>query len=319
LTDPAIFLCISANPAIDKRMRATRLRLGAVNRVLDVVAEPGGKAAHVAMAMQALGERPLWIGFAGGASGRELVAGLDALGIRTESVEARQSTRVNLAILDDAGVVTEILEPGGAVSPHELDLLRETCKQSFLQMSGHAYVVFSGSLPPGAAQDFYAELIRSARSAGCRTFLDTSGKALESALEQQPDFVKPNREEAELLTGEAITDLQGGRRAVSQILVRGARSVALSLGKDGLLWCPQPTERLYHARPPVVEARSSVGSGDATVAGFVYAIAHELSPEETARWAAACGAANCLASAPGQIKLSDVREMMKAIQVETIA
>jgi tagatose 6-phosphate kinase len=314
-----MFLCISANPAIDKRMRATRLRLGAVNRMLDAVAEPGGKAAHVAMAMQALGERPLWIGFAGGASGRELVAGLDTLGIRTESVEARRSTRVNLAILDDAGVVTEILEPGGAVSPLELDLFRKTCKQSFLQMKGDAHVIFSGSLPPGAAQDFYAELIHLARSAGCRTFLDASGKALELALEQQPDFVKPNREEAELLTGEAITGLPEARRAVSQMFVRGARSVALSLGKDGLLWCPQRNERVYYARPPVVEARSNVGSGDATVAGFVHAIARELSPEETARWAAACGAANCLASSPGQIKLSDVREMMKAIQVEAIA
>jgi tagatose 6-phosphate kinase len=314
-----MFLCISANPAIDKRMRATRLRLGAVNRVLDAVAEPGGKAAHVAMALQALGEQPLWIGFSGGASGRELVAGLNAIGIRTESVEARQSTRVNLAILDDAGVVTEILEPGRVVSPLELDLFRKTCKQSFLQRKGDAQVIFSGSLPPGAAQDFYAELIRSARSAGCRTFLDTSGKALESALEEQPDFVKPNREEAELLTGEAITDLQGGRRAVSKIFVRGARSVALSLGKDGLLWCPQRNGGVYYARPPVVEARSSVGSGDATVAGFVHAISHELSPEETARWAAACGAANCLASSPGQIKVSDVRELMKAIHVEAIA
>jgi tagatose 6-phosphate kinase len=313
-----MFLCISANPAIDKPARAAKLRLGAVNRLQSVVSEPGGKAAHVAMAIQALGERPLWIGFAGGASGRELVAGLDALGIGTQSVEARQPTRVNLAIRDDAGVVTEILEPGGAISIAELDLFCKTCEQLFVQMNSRAYVTFSGSLPPGAPEKFYAELIRSARLQECHTFLDTSGKALESALEQQPDFVKPNREEAELLTGVAITDLQGARRAVSHIFVRGAHSVALSLGKDGLLWCPQRNERVYYARPPVVEARSSVGSGDATVAGFVHAIAREVSPEETARWAAACGAANCLASSPGQIKLSDVRELMKAVQVEVI-
>ena len=40
-----MFLCISANPAIDKRLRVSELRLGAVNRVLDAIPEPGGKAA----------------------------------------------------------------------------------------------------------------------------------------------------------------------------------------------------------------------------------------------------------------------------------
>src|ERR1700730_501017 len=313
-----MFLCISANPAIDKRARAAQLRWGAVNRLLTVVPEPGGKAAHVAMAMQALGERPLWIGLAGGASGRELVRGLEALGISTESVEVREATRVNLAILDDAGVVTELLEPGGPVSTPELDLFRKTCEQLFVQMKGRAYVTFSGSLPPGAPPEFYAELIRSARSSACHTFLDTSGQALASALVQPSEFVKPNREEAEWLAGEAITDLRSARKAMSQFFVRGASSVALSLGKDGLLWCPGPTQRVYYARPPVVEARSGVGSGDATVAGFVQAIARKLPPEETARWAAACGAANCLAAAPGQIKLSDVRELMQGMPGEEL-
>ena len=313
-----MFICISANPAIDKRARAAKLHLGAVNRLESVVPEPGGKAAHVAMALQALGEQPLWIGFAGGTSGRELVAGLEALGIRTQSVEARQATRVNLAIRDDAGMVTEILEPGGAVSTSELDLFCKTCEQLFLEMHSRAYVTFSGSLPPGAPKEFYAELIRSARSHGCRTFLDTSGEALESAIGQQPEFVKPNREEAELLAGEVVADLQGARNAMSKFFVRGARSVALSLGQNGLLWCPGRNESTYYARPPALEARSGVGSGDATVAGFLHAIARKSPPEETARWAAACGAANCLAPSPGQIKLSDVREMMQETRVEEL-
>jgi tagatose 6-phosphate kinase len=314
-----MFLCVSANPAIDKRMRATRLRLGAVNRVMDVVPEPGGKATHVAMAMHALGRQPLWIGFAGGASGRELVEGFGALGIRTQCVPMQQPTRVNLAIFDDAGVVTEILEPGGTVSLSELELFRQTCEQCFSQCGNDAHVVFSGSLPVGAPQDFYAELVHSARSHGCHTFLDTSGQALDLALEKQPDFVKPNQEEAESLANEAITDVRGARKALSQFLNRGARSVALSLGKEGLLWCPGQSEPVYHARPPVIEERSTVGSGDATMAGFVDAIARKLSPEDTARWAAACGAANCLASSPGQIKLSDVQKMERATQVEVIA
>jgi 1-phosphofructokinase family hexose kinase len=318
LESKASFLCVSANPAIDKRLRADVFRVGAVNRVADVTPEPGGKAAHVAMALLAMGEQPSWIGFAGGASGQELLAGLNAVGVQTQSVEGRKPTRVNLAILDADGVVTEILEPGGPIFPSELDLFRETCERLFSQMKDRGLAIFSGSLPLGAPPDFYAALIRSARETGCRTFLDTSGAALQLVLKQEPDFVKPNREEAEHLTGEAITGVPQARKAVAEFFSRGARSVALSLGKDGLLWCPGPNEPAYRARPPVVEARSTVGSGDASVAGFAHAIARGLPAEETARWAAACGAANCLAVSPGRIKITDVEEMMTKTTVEKL-
>src|SRR5215813_13271953 len=53
-----MFLCVSANPAIDKRIRMAEFRIGAVNRAKEAIPEPGGKAAHVALALRALGARP---------------------------------------------------------------------------------------------------------------------------------------------------------------------------------------------------------------------------------------------------------------------
>jgi 1-phosphofructokinase family hexose kinase len=313
------FVCVSANPAIDKRARATKLQPGAVNRLREVVPEPGGKAAHVALGLAALGESPLWIGFAGAANGRELVAGLNAEGIETRCVEMQSPTRVNLAILDEAGVVTEVLEPGGAVSESEVRLFLETCNSAFAAAGGNAQVIFSGSLPPGAPQDFYSQLICAARSAGCKTFLDTSGTALELGLQSRPDVAKPNKEEAELLTGKAITGINDAQTMLQQILTRGAGGVALSLGRDGLLWCPGKNQPIYWARTRVVEARSAVGSGDATLAGLAEATAQGFTTDEAAKFAAACGAANCLAASPGRIRQSDVQELMKATLVEKLA
>ena len=71
-----MFLCVSANPAIDRQIRIAEFKIGGVNRAREATPEPGGKAAHVAMALQALGERPQWIGFAGGGTGEFLVKGL---------------------------------------------------------------------------------------------------------------------------------------------------------------------------------------------------------------------------------------------------
>src|SRR5262245_61122753 len=107
-----MFVCVSANPAIDKQVRVAGFRVGAVNRAAEATLEPGGKAAHVAMALRSLGAKPQWIGFAGGSSGQFLISGLNALGIRTHPIAASPATRENLAIVDDAGAVTEILEPG---------------------------------------------------------------------------------------------------------------------------------------------------------------------------------------------------------------
>jgi 1-phosphofructokinase family hexose kinase len=282
-----MFFCISVNPAIDKRLRLTHLHVGAINRATEAIPEPGGKAAHVAMALRSLGADPLWIGFAGCASGHDLITGLEKLGIRTQPVPTNQPTRVNLAISDDSGGVTEILEPGGPASAGELDLFRNTCEESFARGKTGAAVILSGSLPPGAPAEFYAELLHKARKHGLCVFLDSSGNPLRRAIEQQPDFVKPNREEAAWLTGRTIEDISSARKALEKIISLGARSVALSLGKDGLLWSSGEGQPVFHAQAPAIPGRSAVGSGDATVAGFAHAMLNRLAPEQIVRRATA--------------------------------
>src|SRR5579859_4324865 len=76
-----MFLCVSPNPAIDKRLTVPSLLRGQVNRVRSVRGFPGGKSVHVAMVLRTLGGSPRWIGPCGGVSGGELLTGLSALGI----------------------------------------------------------------------------------------------------------------------------------------------------------------------------------------------------------------------------------------------
>src|SRR5882762_4100637 len=192
LDDLAMFLCVSPNPAIDKRITLPALIPGEIHRAQTVQAFPGGKSAHVAMVLRALGAEPLWIGPCGGPTGSELLAGLRKLGINAHPVTTIGETRTNLEIIDDAGVVTEIREPGSPVSPAELSAFERACNELFENGKGSTTVIFSGSLPLGAPNNFYAKLIVAARAAGCRTFLDTSGEPLKLALAAYPDFVKPN-------------------------------------------------------------------------------------------------------------------------------
>jgi 1-phosphofructokinase family hexose kinase len=313
-----MFVCISPNPAIDKRLRVPKLTLGAVNRAIEASPAPGGKAAHVAMVLKALNRDPLWLGFIGGHSGKALLDGLNNLGIRVQAIPIQRATRTNLEIVEDDGTVTEILEPGPALSVLEVKLFQDACDQIFAKGKQRAHVVLSGSLPPGAGDGFYATLIRQAQAASCKVFMDTSGAPLRKALEHGPDFVKPNRDEAEWLIGTAISGVRSGADAVRYLLAEGAKSAAVSLGKEGLLWCPGKDAVVYHAQPPVVSTRSAVGSGDAVVAAFAYSMSLGLAPEDTIRIAAACGAANCLAESPGLLNAADVARLREEVRVRII-
>jgi tagatose 6-phosphate kinase len=314
-----MLICVSPNPALDKRLRIPKLLPGGVNRAVEARPAPGGKAAHVAMVLRELGADPLWVGITGGASGQALLEGLHEMEINTRAVPVRNSTRTNLEILEDDGAVTEILEPGPDVSLAESDHFQERCSSVFGDSRSRVTAVLSGSLPPGAPREIFSRLIEDLHKFEGKAYLDTSGEPLKIALEARPDFVKPNREEAEWLTGSRITEPASAARCISHLVAAGAKSAAISLGANGLVWLPAENEPIYYAHPLHVPVRSCVGSGDATTAAFAFAAETGLLTQETLRLAAACGAANCLADAPGRVKAADIRNLQKEVRIETLS
>lgn len=313
-----MLICVSANPAIDRRLRLKSIAVGEVNRAFSARPFPGGKAAHVAMVAQALGTEVMWVGFLGGAAGEECETGLSALGVPLTIVRTQTETRANLEIISSDGVITEILEPGGTVTEGEVERLLTTCRDLFAESRKGTQVAFSGSLPPGAPADLYFELIQLARLYGCRTLLDTSGDALLHGLKASPDLVKPNRDEAESFVGHPISDGLAAIEAAHRFFKANAKSVAISLGADGMLWQrSNDCSPLISQLPPILDC-SSVGCGDASLAGFAVAYERELCDEETISLAVACGTANCLAEAPGQIDPNDVSRIAAQVQIQRV-
>ncbi len=102
--------------------------------------------------------------------------------------------------------------------------------------------------------------------------------------------LKPNRIEAELLSGVQITDGESLRQAAQALLDQGVGRVFLSLGGDGVL-AAQRGE--VHAVPICkAEMRNATGAGDAMMASLVWSF---LSGRTLAESAAAGTAAAALA------------------------
>jgi 1-phosphofructokinase family hexose kinase len=312
-------VCVSANPAMDRRLRMESLAVGEINRAKSARGLAGGKAAHVAMATRALEATPVWVGFLGGAIGQECTRQMEALGIQVVSIPTQSVTRVNLEIIDAAGRVTEILEPGAEPTAQERDEFLEACVRGLRDKWKGAVLVISGSLPAGLGPDFYVALIEAARTAGAKVFVDSSGEALRASVNGRPDFVKVNRAEAEALVGRPLEAIQEIAHAAGEIVERGAGSAAITLGREGLIWMERKGGPAWKARPPHMNVISAVGSGDATLGGFAYAAVQGIFGEEALRLAAACGAANCVAVAPGRIELATVRALVPQIEIQQLS
>jgi 1-phosphofructokinase family hexose kinase len=240
------------------------------------------------------------------------------MGIRTRTIEIAQPTRTNLEIVESDGMVTEVLEPGPAVTLYELERLRHTYESALSGAGSNPIAVLSGSLPRNVPEDFYAKLIRIGHHSGGRVFLDTSGEPLRQALSAKPDLVKPNQHEAEWLSEFAITDPRTAQKAAEKIFDAGAANVAISMGAAGVVYRSSADRTALVATVPNVVMRSSTGSGDAAMAGFAFAAERGLGATDALRLAAACGTANCLADGPGKAGAADIERLKSEIEIREL-
>ena len=100
--------------------------------------------------------------------------------------------------------------------------------------------------------------------------------------------LKPNRMEAELLSGIRITDEKSMHHAAEKLLDTGLHRVFLSLGADGVFAANGKESRVYPCLPAAV--RSTTGAGDAFMAALVWAYLEGMDLEDTARAASAAAA-----------------------------
>ena len=114
-----------------------------------------------------------------------------------------------------------------------------------------------------------------------------------------------------------ITSRESTASALSQFLSHGACSAAISLGTDGMVYAPGKNAPGFFAPAVSLTPRSTVGCGDAALAGFAFALSTGSSAESALRTAAACAAANCLADSPGVIDKGVMDKFQSQIRVET--
>jgi 1-phosphofructokinase/tagatose 6-phosphate kinase len=312
-----MIITVTLNAAIDRTLEVPNFRLGRRHRSVEQTTMPGGKGVNVARALKRLDQPVIATGFAGGQTGTRIVEGLTSESVLNDFVRTRRESRTNMAIVDPTtGEQTEVNEQGAEVTGQELELF--TDKVVYLAR-GAQMVVFAGSVPGGVDHDVYGRLVRELKRMGVTTIVDCDGEPLRQAVRAEPDVVSPNVLEAEELVGHEFNDEEDRVIAVREMVQLGAREAIMTVG-DGCLAqvLVDGSPRLYRVRVEPRPARSTVGSGDAFLAGYVAARYSGGTPEECLRFGVACGAESTEHFSAGVLDPARVERMLSEVQVEPV-
>lgn len=296
-----MIVTLTANPSVDRTMELDEpIARGGVFRAREVGDQAGGKGVNVARAV-ALAGQPV-IGVLPADDHDPLVAGLSDAGVLAVNVPTGRPSRVNITVTEPDGTTTKFNDPGTELPSGVLEAITTHLER---RSSPGDWVVLSGSLPPGTPDGWYGDLVARLGTAGRRVAVDTSGAPLIATLVSGagtgtlPDLLKPNAEELASLTGDdpaaLEADLEAAALAASSLLDRGVGSVLLTLGASGAALIT--SSGAWLATPPDVTVRSTVGAGDASLAGYLLADLAGLDAPGRLREAVAFGAA--AASLPG--------------------
>jgi 1-phosphofructokinase/tagatose 6-phosphate kinase len=310
-----MIITVTLNAALDKTLEVPNFRVGRRHRSVEQTTMPGGKGVNIARALKRLGQPVIATGLAGGATGNMIVDALNDEAILNGFVRIREESRTNTAVLDPTtGVHTEINERGPAVSAHDLELFRD--KLLYLA-KGASMCVFAGSLPRGVPPDVYAGLIRELKKLGVTTIVDTEGEPLRLAARAEPAIISPNELEAEELVGHEFNDVDDRASAVSEMIRLGPAEAIMTVS-DGCYAnvLDGGSHALYRLRIEEQEARSTIGSGDAFLAGYIAARYLERSPIECLRYGVACGAESVQHFGAGLIDPSAVDRLLGEVELE---
>jgi 6-phosphofructokinase 2 len=311
----ATILTISLNPSIDVSAVTETVTVEHKLRCTDTRRDPGGGSINVARVLKRFGADCRALYPAGGVLGQLLRRLLDTEGIDSITFDIAGETRESFTVLErSSGREFRFVLPGPELAAAEwqrcLDVVAELPEAP-------AYIVASGSLPPGVRDDFYALLARRARSRGSRVVLDASGPALAAALDEGVHLVKPNLRELRELTGQALEREDQWAGAASALVSAGkAEIVALSLGHLGALLVAGDLR--LRAAALQVRIASTVGAGDSFVAAMLWRLAAGASLEDAFRHGVAGGTAALLAPGTSLAHRDDTEALAGKVTVKPL-
>ncbi|MEJ7173537.1 1-phosphofructokinase [Staphylococcus caprae] len=274
---------VTFNPSIDYIMFTDGFNLKGLNRATATYKFAGGKGINVSRVLKTLDVDSTAVGFAGGFPGEFISKTLEDSQIQTDFIQVDEDTRINVKL--KSGQETEINAPGPKVTDEQFQALLTKIRNT----TSDDTVIVAGSVPKSIPSDAYAQIAEITKDTGAKLVVDAEKDLVETVLPYQPLFIKPNKDELEVMFNTTVTSDEDVVKYGKEILKKGAQSVIISLGGDGAIYVDK--KQSIKAVNPQGQVVNTVGSGDSTVAGMVAGLASGLSIQDAFKQAVASGTA----------------------------
>ncbi len=305
-------ITVTLNPAIDLTVIVPGLTVGEVHRAQSAERNAGGKGVNVAGCL-ADWDVPVT---ATGILGKDNQVAFESFfaekGIIDHFVRVPGETRTNIKLADtERHETTDVNLPGVTADEGVLAKVKVVLSG---ELKPGTLVVVAGSLPRGLGNDVPAELCVWLKAHGAKVMLDTSGAPLKAALALDagnlPDVIKPNQQELEEWAGTRFANRSELVEAAQKLQAKGIELVVVSMGSEGALFVTKDQALFGHLPPQQVV--STVGAGDAMVAGLAAGLTQNASLEDIARLSLAFAAAKLGRIGPNLPDKETVRAFAKA-------
>lgn len=306
---------LTINPAIDIFVNVDHVEPTGKMRCSAPKRDPGGGGINVARVAHRLGGDVAAIYPIGGAIGKLLQRLVEREGIPSIVTPSHVETRENFTGFElDSGLQFRFVLPGSALYRAEW----EACLDRLATLPARPkFVVSCGSVPPGVPDDFFARVVRHTKRLGAISAIDTTGAALEAALEEGVTLIKPNLTELSEFVAAPLAR-EGDRIAACRKIIADGRAqiVALTLGDQGALLVT--AYRAWRALPMAIDVVSTVGAGDSFLGGLVTTLAAGKPMDEAFRVAVA--AASAAVHRPGTelCREADVKRLLPQVRIEEL-
>lgn len=302
---------LTLNPAYDVHASTEHFQPFHENLAHVTSREAGGKGVNISRALLQGGTENTAVIVLGTDNAADFQQDLEKAGLRCLYLPMPGRIRENLTLHCAQTGETRISFAGFPVTEAVLSQVLDA-----MDVDKNTYITFTGRIPSGisvaAAKDFLAQL----KSKGAKIVIDCKSFTLEDLFDLKPWLIKPNQEEISEYFATIVETPEQTAVLAQKLWSKGIENAMISLGGQGALLAHDG--KVWQAMPPHIEALSTIGAGDSSIAGFLAAAAKGAAPDECLKNAVAYGTAACLTPGTQPPRQTDITAILQQIKYNNL-